>query len=321
MNEKSFKADVESALKHLKVNDMYDIIIVGGGPAGLTAATYACRAGKSVLVIEKAAFGGQITWSPRVENFPGTISISGAELGDRLLSQAMEQGADVELEEVTALENRGDSKLLRCESGAKFEGRAVIIATGAKPRMLGLENEEALVGNGVGFCAVCDGAFYKGRDVAVNGGGNSALQDALLLSESCKKVYLIHRRDGFRGEAKLVEALEVKENVEFVLNASVTRLIGETELKAVAVAQNGQERIIQVDGLFVAIGHQPQNEAFSSLVDLDEAGYASSGEDCLTGTPGIFVAGDCRRKAVRQVTTAAADGAVAALAACTWLDK
>ena len=300
---------------------MYDIIVIGGGPAGLTAATYACRAGKSVLVVEKAAFGGQITWSPRVENFPGTVSISGAELGDRLLAQAMEQGADVELEEVVALENNGNAKLVRCESGAEFEGRAVIIATGARPRMLGLENEEALVGNGVGFCAVCDGAFYKGRTVAVNGGGNSALQDALLLSEGCKKVYLIHRRDSFRGEAKLVEALKARDNVEFVLNASVTALTGEDELKSATVLQNGKERTIELDGLFVAIGHQPQNEAFAGIIKLDAAGYADSGEDCLTGTPGVFVAGDCRRKKVRQVTTAAADGAVAALAACSWLDK
>ena len=186
---------------------MYDIIIVGGGPAGLTAATYACRAGKTVLVIEKAAFGGQITWSPKVENFPTVVSISGTELGDRLLEQAMEQGAEVELEEVVSVEDRGSSKLVRCESGAEFEAKALIIATGAKPRMLGLEHEEELVGNGVGFCAVCDGAFYKGRDVAVNGGGNSALQDAMLLSETCRKVYLIHRRGSFRGEEKRVKAL------------------------------------------------------------------------------------------------------------------
>ena len=214
---------------------MYDIIIVGGGPAGLTAATYACRAGKTVLVIEKAAFGGQITWSPKVENFPTVVSISGTELGDRLLEQAMEQGAEVELEEVVSVEDRGSSKLVRCESGAEFEAKALIIATGAKPRMLGLEHEEELVGNGVGFCAVCDGAFYKGRDVAVNGGGNSALQDAMLLSETCRKVYLIHRRGSFRGEEKLVKALEAKDNVEFILDSTVEELLGDTELRGIAV--------------------------------------------------------------------------------------
>ena len=300
---------------------MYDILIIGGGPAGLTAATYACRAGKTVLVLEKAAFGGQITWSPRVENFPGFVSISGSALGDKLLEQAMEQGAEVELEEVAGLARNGETWTVRCDSGAAFEGRAVILATGAHPRMLGIPREEELVGSGVGYCAVCDGAFYKGKAVAVNGGGNSALQDALLLSESCSKVYLIHRRDSFRGEQKLVEALQARENVEFVLNASVKALLGEEELSAVAVEQNGQSREIPVEGLFVAIGHQPDLEAFAPWLNRDKAGYADAGEDCLTPTEGLFVAGDCRKKAVRQLTTAAADGAVAALAACRWLDR
>ena len=299
---------------------MYDIIVIGGGPAGLTAATYACRAGKSVLVIEKAAFGGQITWSPKVENFPAIISISGAELGDRLLEQAMEQGAEVELEEVTAVDDRGERKLVRCESGAEYEAKAVIIAAGAKPRMLGLEREEDFVGSGVGFCAVCDGAFYKDRDVAVNGGGNSALQDAMLLSETCRKVYLIHRRDSFRGEEKLVEALRRKENVEFILESTVEELLGDTELRGIAVRHPGGRREISLDGLFVAIGHEPDNGIFSDLMELDAAGYAASGEDCLTKTPGVFVAGDCRRKTVRQLTTAVADGAAAALAACGYID-
>ena len=301
---------------------LYDILIVGGGPAGLTAATYARRAGKSVLVIEKNAFGGQITWSPKVENFPGFVSVSGAELGDRLLEQAMEQGAEVELDEVTSVSVRPDGiTTVACDSGAVFEGRALIAAVGAKPRMLGLEREAELVGNGVCFCAVCDGAFYAGKDVAVNGGGNSALQDALLLSEKCRRVYLIHRRDAFRGEQKLVEALEKRENVEFVLRASVAELLGDGELTGVVVEQDGQRRELPVAGLFVAIGHAPDNGIFSGLMDLDRAGYAASGEDCLTATPGVFVAGDCRAKGVRQLTTAAADGAVAALAACRYLDE
>ena len=301
---------------------LYDILIVGGGPAGLTAATYARRAGKSVLVIEKNAFGGQITWSPKVENFPGFVSVSGAQLGDRLLEQAMEQGAEVELDEVTAVSVRPDGiKTVACDSGAVFEGRALIAAVGAKPRMLGLAREEELVGNGVCFCAVCDGAFYAGKDAAVNGGGNSALQDALLLSEKCRRVYLIHRRDAFRGEQKLVEALEKRENVEFVLRASVAELLGDGELTGVVVEQDGQRRELPVAGLFVAIGHAPDNGIFSGLMDLDRAGYAASGEDCLTATPGVFVAGDCRAKGVRQLTTAAADGAVAALAACRYLDE
>lgn len=298
---------------------MYDIVIIGGGPAGLTAATYARRAGKSVLVIEKNAFGGQITWSPKVENFPSVVSISGTELGDRLLEQAMEQGAEVELEEAVSIRD-GAVKTVACLSGAEFQAKAVILAAGAKPRMLGLPREEALVGSGVGFCAVCDGAFYKGRPVAVNGGGNSALQDALLLAETCSRVYLIHRRDRFRGEAKLVEALRAKENVEFVLNASVVELLGETELSGVVVEQEGDRRELAVDGLFVAVGHQPDVREFENLIALDEGGYALSGEDCLTKTPGVFVAGDCRSKRVHQLTTAMADGSVAALAACAYLD-
>ena len=300
---------------------LYDILIIGGGPAGLTAATYARRAGKSVLVIEKNAFGGQITWSPKVENFPGYLSLSGTELGDKLLEQAMEQGAEAELEEVVSVSVGADGvKTVQCESGAQFQGRALIIAVGAKPRMLGLAREEALVGNGVCFCAVCDGAFYAGQDVAVCGGGNAALQDALLLSEKCRRVTLIHRRDSFRGERKLVEALEKRDNVDFIMSTQITGLLGENELSGLTLSQSGEERTLPVTGLFVAVGHQPDNAVFAGLLDLDEAGYAAAGEDCLTKSAGVFVAGDCRAKGVRQLTTAAADGSVAALAACRYLD-
>ena len=300
---------------------MYDIIIVGGGPAGLTAAIYARRAGKTVLVLEKDALGGQITWSPKVENYPAIPSISGLDLGNLMAEQAMDQGAEVEIEEVESIEDCGDYKRVQCTFGSSFEGWTVIIATGAKPRMLGLEREEDLVGSGVGYCAVCDGAFFQGQPVAVNGGGNSALQDVLLLSETCSRVYLIHRRDCFRGEEKLVEALQARDNVEFVLNASVSELLGEDELNGILVDQNGETRRLEVSGLFVAIGHEPCNDPFENLLTLDAAGYVSAGEDCRTKTDGVFVAGDCRSKKIRQVTTAAADGAVAALAACAWLDR
>lgn len=299
---------------------IYDILIIGGGPAGLTAAVYGCRAGKSVLVLEKEGFGGQITWSPKVENFPGFISLSGAELGDRLMEQAMEQGAEMELEEAVSVKINGEVKTVCCASGAEFQAKTLIIAAGARPRMLGIAGEQELVGNGVCFCAVCDGAFYKDKTVAVNGGGNSALQDALLLSEKCRKVYLIHRRDSFRGEARLVEALKARDNVEFVLNGSITALLGESELKGIVVKTGEEKREIPVEGLFVAVGHAPALGDFSSIIELDQGGYAASGEDCLTKTPGVFVAGDCRRKNVRQLTTAVADGSAAALAACAWLD-
>ena len=299
---------------------MYDIIIIGGGPAGLTAAVYARRAGKRVLVLEKAALGGQITWSPKVENFPSVASISGTELGDRMAEQAMAQGAEVELEEVIGVEDCGEYKRVLCDFGARYEGRAIILATGAKPRMRGVESEEELVGSGVCYCAVCDGAFYAGKPVAVCGGGNSALQDALLLSESCSKVYLIHRRGSFRGEQRLADALTERGNVSFVLNAAVTGLLGEDELRGIEITQNGAAWELPVTGLFIAVGHQPDNGAFASLLELDAVGYAASGEDCLTQSAGVFVAGDCRAKGVRQRTTAAADGSVAALAACRYLD-
>lgn len=298
---------------------MYDIIIIGGGPAGLTAATYARRAGKSVLVIEKAAFGGQITWSPKVENFPSVISISGVELGDRLLEQAMEQGAEVELDEVTSVALEGEMKLVRTESGAEYAARAVIIAAGAKPRAAGLAREDELVGHGVCYCAVCDGAFYAGGDVAVMGGGNSALQDALLLSEKCRRVYVIHRRAEFRGEVKLVEALRAKANVELITEAAVCELLGEDELTGLIIEQRGERRELEVSGLFVAIGHAPELGAFADIIELDKLGYAAASEACTSATPGVFVAGDCRTKRVRQLTTAVADGSAAALAACEYL--
>ncbi len=300
---------------------MYDIIIIGGGPAGLTAAVYACRAGKRALVIEKDGFGGQIAQSPRVENFPGFAAISGAELADKLLSQAMDQGAEVELEEVSELRVDGAVKTVICASGARFDAAAVIIATGAKPRLLGLAREETLTGSGISYCAVCDGAFYKNCAVAVVGGGSSALQDALLLSETCAKVYLVHRRDSFRGEAALVTALEKRENVEFILNAQVCELRGGDTLSGVTVEQAGEKRELAVEGLFIAVGAQPDLEAFAPMLARDSAGYADAAEDCLTPTAGLFVAGDCRKKPVRQLTTAVSDGAVAALAAVEWIDS
>ena len=298
----------------------YNILIIGGGPAGLTAATYARRAGKSVLVLEKAAFGGQITWSPKVENFPGSLSISGAELGDRLLEQAMAQGAEVEMEEVTSLHKDHAEFIIGTESDAEYTASAVILATGARPRTMGLHGEDDFIGNGISFCAVCDGAFYAGKDVAVYGGGSSALQDALLLSETCQSVTLIHRRSAFRGEAALVDALKARGNVRFLMDTTIDAVSGDGSLAALHLNHAETGDTLPIDGLFVAIGHVPDNWAFASLLTLDASGYALSGEDCLTRTPGLFVAGDCRAKSIRQVTTAAADGSVAALAACSYLD-
>jgi len=302
---------------------MYDIVIVGGGPAGLTAAVYALRGGRSVVVIEKNGFGGQIAFSPKVENIPGTIQISGAEFADKLVEQAMNLGADMELETVTKVEKADDRFLVRTEEGSTFEGKAVILALGVKHRMLGLDGEEELIGNGISFCAVCDGAFYTGQDVAMVGGGNSALQEALLLSEVCHKVTVVQNLPDFTGEKKLADALLEKSNVEVLFNTVVTgyqstdgALTG-LELKH---EQTGAVSEIRIDGAFLAVGLMPENDAFAEFAALNDWGYFDSAEDCLTKTPGLFVAGDCRSKRIRQVVTASADGATAAMAACAWLD-
>ena len=302
---------------------MYDMIIVGGGPAGLTAAIYGLRAGKSVLVIEKNGFGGQIAYSPKVENIPGTISISGSEFADKLTEQAMNLGADVELENVVSVEDKGEVKVVTTEEGSTYEGKTVILAVGVKHRTLGLDGEQELIGKGISFCAVCDGAFYAGQDTVMVGGGNSALQEALLLSEVCRKVTVVQNLPFFTGEKKLSDALQTKGNVEILFS---TLVCGYEEkngmLTGVRVrTQNGEERIIPADGAFLAVGLIPENDAFAALAKLDARGYFDAGENCATATAGVFVAGDCRRKEIRQVTTAAGDGAVAAMAACRYLDQ
>ena len=301
---------------------MHDIIIVGGGPAGLTAAIYALRAGKTVLVIEKNGFGGQIAYSPKVENIPGTISISGTEFADKLTEQAMNLGADVELEHVIRVES-GEIKRIFTEEGGCYEGKAVILAVGVKHRMLGLPGEEELVGNGISFCAVCDGAFYAGQDVAMIGGGNSALQEALLLSEVCHKVTVVQNLAFFTGEKKLADALTARDNVEVIFSTVVAEYLHENgTLTGLRIRnESGEEQVLAVDGAFLAVGLAPENDAFAPLAELNDWGYFASGEDCTTKTEGIYVAGDCRSKTIRQVTTAAGDGAVAAMTACRYLDR
>lgn len=295
----------------------YDIIIVGAGPAGLTAAIYAGRANKSVLVLEKDTFGGQITSSPQVENIPGFISVTGAEFGEKLVEQAMNLDAEIECAEVLEIKD-GDVKTVVTDDG-EFYAKAVIIATGTKHRLLGLDKEEEFIGNGISFCAVCDGAFYEGKTVAVIGGGNSALQESILLSSLCKKVYVVQNLDYFTGEKKLADELVTKENVEIILGATVDKLLGEDELTGITINTANGKKDITVDGMFLAIGLLPQNEQFANLVKLNDYGYVDSAEDCITNVDGIFVAGDCRSKRIRQVATAAADGATAALAACDYI--
>lgn len=299
---------------------MYDIGIIGGGTAGLTAAIYGQRAGKQTIVFESANYGGQIVFSPNVENYPGIASISGAQYSMQLMEQAVSLGAETKREQATEVK--------RTENGYKvvtgeqeYRCRTLILATGVTHRHLGLEKEEKLTGAGISYCATCDGMFFRGRDVAVIGGGNTALQDAEFLSNYCNKVYLVHRREEFRGDAKNVDTLRRKENVEFVLNAVPRAILGETMVEGLVVAdkESGKETQLYVSGIFVAIGHLPKNEMFVDLAELDAAGFIRAGEDCQTSCPGVFAAGDCRTKEIRQLVTAAADGAAAALAAVKWM--
>lgn len=299
---------------------IYDMIIVGAGTAGLTAAIYGVRAGRTVLVLEEKVYGGQIISAAEVENYPGIRSISGYEFAENLYHQATGLGVELKYEKAVGIQDQGMQKKIMT-SRSEYLCRSVILATGARNRHLGVEREEELTGAGVSYCATCDGAFFRGKDAAVAGGGNTALEDAGFLSGYCRTVYLIHRRDQFRGEEKLVQALQKKENVKYVLNSRVIRLTGEGRLEGIEVENvlTGESQMIPVSALFIAVGQEPDNRAFSELTELDERGYIQALEDCRTSAEGIFAAGDCRTKEIRQLATAAADGAVAALAACRYL--
>lgn len=301
--------------------DRYDVVIVGAGTAGLTAAIYVQRANRSALVLEAKSYGGQIINTPDIENYPGIKHVSGFDFSTTLYEQATELGAKVTYAEVTGMDDEGSRKVVHTADGTAYEAGAVIIATGARNRPLGIAREQELVGRGVSYCATCDGMFFRGKDVAVNGGGNTAVEDAAYLAGVCNKVYLIHRRDQFRADAADVERLRGMDNVEFVLNATVTAIEGDEFVTGVQVTDktDGSTRTLPVSALFVAIGQVPDNVAFRGVVDLDEKGYVVAGEDCLTRTPGVFAAGDCRTKGVRQLATAAGDGAVAASAAVAYL--
>lgn len=303
---------------------MYDMIVIGGGPAGMTAALYALRNGKTVLVLEKHGFGGQITHSPKVENYPGTLQMSGNEFADRFLEQILHQGADVELERAIAVKTEGNLRIVETEEGGRYEALTVVIATGVKHRMLGLEGENELVGEGISFCAVCDGDFYTDQTVCVAGGGNSALQEAILLAEKCREVIILQDLPMLTGEQRLQQVLESRKNVRVMTNLKINRLLKNGDALAGVEVENrtsGQKREVRCDGLFVAIGLIPENEPFKDLHPLNKYGYFDTDEQCETVTPGVFVAGDCRSKYVRQLTTAVADGATAALAACRYINE
>ena len=301
---------------------MFDIIIVGAGPAGLTAAIYGRRASKSVLVLEAKAWGGQIINTPDIENYPVVAHISGFDFANQLYEQAKALGAEIVLDKVVELRDLGDRKEV-VTPRQTYEARTVILATGSENRKLGVEGEDRLVGRGVSYCATCDGNFFRKKTVAVVGGGNTALEDALYLADLAEKVYLIHRRDQFRGEETTVAKLKQRENVEMIYNAIVTKLLYEKRLTGIEVTDklDGSVRTLALQGLFVAVGRIPENENFRSLVELDPSGYAVADESCRTRTPGVFVAGDNRTKAVRQLVTAASDGAVAATEAVKYLNQ
>lgn len=299
---------------------MYDVIVIGAGPAGLTAAIYARRAEKTVLVLEKETFGGQITHSPKVENYPGFIQMSGNEFAEKLIEQALNLEVEIEMDAATAIEDHGDYKTVVCENGS-FNGRAVILAAGSKHRQLGVDRENDFVGAGVSYCAVCDGAFYRGKNVAVIGGGNTALQEAVMLSDLCSHVTLVQNLAFFTGEQKLLDLLKTKDNVSFITSSVVDALEGDAELTGITIrnTETNETKTLPFDGIFVAIGQVPENEPFKDVVPLNDCGYVVSDEGCTVGN-GIFVAGDCRTKQVRQIATAISDGAVAAVAACRYLD-
>lgn len=301
---------------------MYDLIIVGAGIAGMSAAIYGLRAGRSVLLLEEKGYGGQMVNALEVENYPGIPRISGYELSENLYQQVSALKGEIKYEKVLKIQEDGKKKKV-VTNRAEYLCNCVILATGAKNRPLGIDREKELTGAGVSYCATCDGAFFRGKDVAVVGGGNTALEDVNFLSNYCRMVYLIHRRDTFRGEERLVHNLQTKKNVAFILESEVVALIGKEHVEAVKVVhrQTGEERILSVAALFVAIGQMPDNTAFENVVEVDKTGYIIAGEDCKTKTRGIYTAGDCRTKTVRQLATAAADGAVAALAAAAELSE
>ena len=297
---------------------MYDIIIVGAGPAGLTAALYASRANKSVLVFEGKAYGGQILNASVVENYPGVGNTSGFEIATAMYNQVKERGVEIKYETVLNV----TPELEVQTSNGTYKAKAIILATGAQNRKLNLPNEVELIGKGVSYCATCDGNFYKGKDVAVIGGGNTALEDALYLSNICNKVYLVHRRDTFRGEDKYIKEIEEKDNIEVIYNSKVQSINGSDYLESITIVDNeSNTRNISISGLFIAVGQEPKNEMFANVVELDEKGYIKTIDDVHTNTEHIYVAGDCRNKDLKQLTTAVSDGSIAATVAIKEMNK
>lgn len=303
------------------MNDIYDVIVVGAGVAGLTSSIYLRRAEKKVLILEKMAYGGQIINTLDIENYPSEEHISGFDLATKIYNQAKNLGAEMKYQEVIEIKDNGDYKEV-VTNKESYMAKAVILAVGSKNRTLDIDNETSLLGKGISYCATCDGHFYKDKIVAVVGGGNTALEDAIYLSDIAKEVYVIHRRDEFRADVKTVGLLNSKTNIKTIYNSNVTKINGDERLESIEVTnKDGDKRVIEVSGLFIAIGRIPENKNFESLIELDESGYAEAGEDCHTKTLGVFVAGDNRKKSLRQLTTAVSDGAVAATEAIKYINN
>ena len=299
---------------------MYDIIIIGAGPAGMTAALYAKRAEKKVLVLEAINYGGKIINTLSIDNYPSLPHISGFDFATNLYNQIKELKCEIKFERVISLKNNKDNKEVKTDKEIYY-GKTVIIATGNKNKLLGLPNEQDLVGRGISYCATCDGQFFKNKDVAVVGGGNTALDDAIYLSNFCNKIYLIHRRDSFSGDESLIKTLKQKKNIKYILNSHITKLIGDNKLQSIEIKDNNEKtKTIDLSGLFVAVGNVPENDIFKDLINLDEYGYIIADDNCHTNIEGIYSAGDARAKYLRQLVTATSDGAVAATAACAYID-
>lgn len=303
----------------MKINEDFDIVIAGAGTAGLTAAIYAARAGRKVIVLDGKGYGGQIGSADKVENYPGIASISGFDFATALYEQAKGLGAKIKFSSLTAIEKKENLFFVYTEK-MLYKAKAVVVATGLEKRKLNLEKEELLTGKGISYCATCDGAFYKGKTTAVIGGGNTALEDALYLSENCRKVYLVHRRNEYRAESAYINEVNARENIVQLKGFVPVEISGESRVEGMVIRSETEgEKSLAVDGIFAAIGQIPSNKVFEQLADVDDGGYIIAGEDCLTKTEGLFVAGDCRTKEVRQLVTAAADGAVAGLGAARYV--
>ena len=307
------------------MGNKYDVVIVGGGPAGLTAGIYAARAGKSTAIIERGLIGGQITFTDSIDNFPAAPGMNGAEYAMKIQAQAESFGAEIimdEIIEVAAPETEGKSFKIKGNSD-EYEATAIVLATGLDNRKMGISGEDGLISRGISFCAVCDGAFFRNKEVAVYGGGNTAVEDVAFLVNICSKVTIIHRRDRFRAEQAVIDELKAHDNIEFIMSSNVVGVNGDKALESITVKNNetGETRDIAVSALFVAIGKIPNGKPFANLVATDEAGYFDIGESCEAGTPGVFVAGDGRSKELNQLTTAVSDGSIAATKACNYVDR